>query len=152
MRSTARLVLPALLLSLVPVGATDLETEAKNIESMLMSPCCMTNTVAVHESGMSHQMRAEIREMLAAGRTEREIIDHYVGVHGPQILAMPAAEGFSLTPYLFPFLALLLACVALGLAMRRWRKADRVSTPSVTPPLPSGPYADRLQRELDRLD
>jgi cytochrome c-type biogenesis protein CcmH len=143
----------ALLLAIAPSAAdTDLETAAKHIEGRLMSPCCMTNTVAVHESGASYKMRREIREMLAAGQTERQILDHYVQIHGTQILAMPEAKGFSLTPYVFPLLFLLSAGGALAISIRRWRTSARgVASPAV-PPQPAGPWADRLRNELDRLD
>jgi cytochrome c-type biogenesis protein CcmH len=102
MRVTAIAAFCAVLLSVVPALAIDIEAEAEKIEGKLMSPCCMTNTVAVHESGASYEIRREIRAMLADGRTEAEIIDFYIAKHGPQILAIPEAKGFSLATYLFP--------------------------------------------------
>ena len=152
MRLTALAACCVVLLSIVPTPAADVEAEAEKIEGKLMSPCCMTNTVAVHESGASYEIRREIREMLAAGRTEAEIIDFYVEKHGPQILAIPEAKGFSMAPYLFPVVFLILAGGGLALAFRKWRKSDRDVTPAVEPPAPTGPYAERLKRELERLD
>jgi cytochrome c-type biogenesis protein CcmH len=152
MRVWARTVSCAVLLVAASAAAADLEAEAKRIEEKLMAPCCMTNTVAVHESGVSYEMRRQIREMLAAGRSEAEILDFYVEEHGPQILAIPEARGFSLTAYLFPVVFLVLAGVGLAIALRRWRASDREGEPAAGTPAPSGPYAERLKRELDRLD
>lgn len=152
MRVWALVVSWAVLLIVAPCAAADLESEAKRIEGKLMAPCCMTNTVAVHESGVSYQMRHEIREMLAAGRSEAEILDHYVAEHGPQILAIPEARGFSLAAYLFPLAFLVLAGAALAFALRRWRASDREVARRETPPAPEGPYAERLKRELERFD
>jgi cytochrome c-type biogenesis protein CcmH len=152
MRVWARAASCAALLVAASAAAADLEAEAKLIEEKLMAPCCMTNTVAVHESGVSYQMRRQIREMLAAGRGEAEILDFYVDEYGPQILAMPEARGFSLTAYLFPFVFLVLAGVGLAIALRRWRSSAREIEPAAEPPAPSGPYAERLKRELDRFD
>jgi cytochrome c-type biogenesis protein CcmH len=152
MRVTAFAALCVLLLSIAPAMAADIEADAKKIEGKLMSPCCMTNTVAVHESGASYKIRREIREMLAAGRTEAEILDFYVEEHGAQILAIPQAKGFSLAPYLFPVVFLLLAGGGLAVAFRKWRKSDRDVAPAEEPPAPTGPYAERLKRELERLD
>lgn len=135
------------------VSAADLEGTAERIEAKLMAPCCKTNTIAVHESAVAHRMRLEIREMLAAGRSEREILDFFVERHGPQILAMPEARGLSLMPYVFPFAFLALAGVTLAVALRRWRRNQRrEATASAAPPVPAGPYAERLRRELERLD
>ena len=101
--------------------AVDLETRAEALEGRLMSPCCMTNTVAVHESGASYKIRSEIRELLAAGRTDREILDHYVAEYGPQILSIPDARGFNLMAYLFPVGFLIAGVAVLMVAMRRWK-------------------------------
>jgi cytochrome c-type biogenesis protein CcmH len=152
MRTNTLLGLCVMLIGIAPTAATELETEAKQIENLLMSPCCMTNTVAVHESGVSHQMRRDIREMLAAGRTKEQILDFYVERHGPQILAMPEAKGFSMTAYLFPLVFILVACVALAVALRRWRMTDRDTPPPAEHPAPAGPYAERLKRDMERLD
>jgi cytochrome c-type biogenesis protein CcmH/NrfF len=141
-----------LLLVGVSAAAENLEAEARELEAKLMSPCCMTNTVAVHESGASAEMRREIREMLAAGQSEREILDHYVERYGPQILAMPEARGFSLVPYLFPLVFVILAGGALAVAVRRWRAAVPTEVPPTEPPLPSGSYAERLKQELEKLE
>jgi cytochrome c-type biogenesis protein CcmH len=152
MRVTVIATFCVVLLSITSAAATDIEAEAEKIEGKLMSPCCMTNTVAVHESGASYEMRREIREMLAEGRTEAEILDFYVEKHGPQILAIPEAKGFSLAPYLFPLVFLLLAGGGLAVAFRKWRRTDRDVEPTTVPPAPTGPYAERLKRELERLD
>jgi cytochrome c-type biogenesis protein CcmH len=152
MRVTAIAAFCAVLPWIVPALAIDIEAEAEKIEGKLMSPCCMTNTVAVHESGASYKIRREIREMLAAGRTEAEIIDVYVEEHGPQILAIPEAKGFSLATYLFPVVFLILAGGGLAIAFRKWRKTDRDVALTAEPAAPTGPYAERLKRELERLD
>jgi cytochrome c-type biogenesis protein CcmH len=145
-----------MLVLLTVVGALaadpDIETAARRIDARLMAPCCMTNTVAVHESGVAQSMRAEIRALLAAGRSEKEILDHFVARYGPQVLALPEARGFSLTPYLAPFGLMLLAAVGLVLAMGRWRRAERAAPRPAVPAPIAGPYADRLQRDLDELD
>ena len=152
MRLTAIGFLCVLLLSVSPAPGADLEDQAKRIEGKLMSPCCMTNTVDVHESGASYEIRREIREMLGEGRSESEILDHYVAEHGPQILAVPRAKGFSATAYLFPILFLILTVGGLTLAMRRWRATDRDAAPEPAQPAPDEAYAERLKRDLEELD
>jgi cytochrome c-type biogenesis protein CcmH len=150
MRIAACAVLVGLLLGSAALATEDIETRAKRLEGRLMSPCCMSNTVAVHESVASTRMRAEIRTMLAEGRNEQEILDFYVERHGEQILAMPRAKGFSLTAYLFPLVFFVAAGAGLAVVFRRWRKTDRPEEPAA--PAPTGPYAERLQRELENFD
>ena len=138
-------------LALATAPAADLEERAEVLEGRLMSPCCMTNTVAVHESGASYRMRAEIREMLAAGKTDREILDHYVAEYGPQILSIPDARGFNLTAYLFPIGFLMAGAAVLWFAMRRWKGPPQAATKTSFPP-PDSEYVRRLNRELRQLD
>jgi cytochrome c-type biogenesis protein CcmH len=137
-------------------AAADVEQRAKEIEAKLMSPCCMSGTVADHGSAIAYQMKDEIRAMLNDGQTEREILDHYVAQHGPQILSMPRAQGFNLTAYLVPAVLFLLGVVGVMLAVRRWQSGEHPAPAVQTGGAPSAPldpeYAERLQRELRKLD
>ena len=51
-------------------------------------------------------LRAKIREGLAAGKSEPQILEAMVAEFGPAILAAPPAEGFNLTAWVMPFAAL----------------------------------------------
>ncbi|MDX1387811.1 MAG: cytochrome c-type biogenesis protein [Acidobacteriota bacterium] len=133
------------------VAALDVETTARKLENELMTPCCMTNTLAEHYSGPASAMKAEIREMLAAGKTEQEILDFYVAKHGNLILAVPPAEGFNLTVYLVPMGMLALGAVALVLVAKRWRAREVEVDPADEAPLDPA-YAERVKRELRDLD
>jgi cytochrome c-type biogenesis protein CcmH/NrfF len=65
-----------LVLLLMPFGwafDSELETEAKAIEGLLISPCCWRQPVSVHFSPASDEVREEVREMLSAGLTREEI-------------------------------------------------------------------------------
>lgn len=140
------------LLAAVPAAADDLEKRARKVEGKLMAPCCMANTLAEHESGAAYKMKREIRAMLGAGLSEREILDHYVEVHGPQILSAPEARGFGLTAYLVPFVLLVGGVVLMFLAVRRW-SAMRAQSPPATKPQPIDPEdLARLERDLQKLD
>jgi cytochrome c-type biogenesis protein CcmH len=62
---------------------------AEKLERALLAPCCYQEAVATHNSEQAKAMRAEIAEMVAAGRTEREILDHYKQRYGARILVEP---------------------------------------------------------------
>jgi cytochrome c-type biogenesis protein CcmH len=144
----------AIFVVLVGIGAVraDVESSAKKLENELMSPCCMTNTVAEHYSGASSKMKTEIRQMLAEGKTEQEILDFYVEQHGPQILSVPPAQGFNLTAYLVPMAMLVLGAVALVFVVRKWRDRDKAAeTPTATADLDPA-YVERVQKELAERD
>jgi cytochrome c-type biogenesis protein CcmH len=127
--------------------SADPETRARRLEGLLMAPCCGANTLAEHESPAVDRMRREIRELLAAGRSEREILDRYVATLGPTILAVPPSRGFNLVVYLVPLLALIGGPLLLW---RRLRRRDRAAPPEpAAPPLDVDPaYRERLERQL----
>ncbi len=141
------------LLAAPPALGTGVEERAKKLEGKLMAPCCMANTLAEHESGPSTRMRREIRAMLAAGRSEREILDHYVGQYGPQILSAPEAKGFGLTAYLVPFVLLVGGAVLMYLALRRWAAMrTQIAGPTDEPAQIDPEHLARLERDLQKLD
>ena len=148
--------LPALCVLLFlasPAAAeTDLESRARDIDNKLMAPCCGANTVREHDSGPAMRMRAEIRQLLAEGKTEKQILDHFVAQHGEKILAMPEARGFNLLAYLLPVGFLVFGALFLVLALRRWRSQPTALAATGNAPLPDldPEYLARLRNEVEK--
>ena len=65
----------------------------RDIQDNLIAPCCWTQAISQHESGVSEEMREEVRTMVAAGMDREEILDHFVARYGERILA--ATEVFT---------------------------------------------------------
>lgn len=61
----------------------------KKIQERFIAPCCWSETVAVHRSETAEEMRTEIVRMVEAGKTEQEIVDHFVAQYGEKILMEP---------------------------------------------------------------
>jgi len=84
------LLVLALLVGAQP--ATSDTSQAKRIraiEDSLLSPCCYGGSVSTHMSGVAEQMREEISQMVAAGKSNQEIREFYVRQYGQQVLAEP---------------------------------------------------------------
>ena len=72
-------VIGALSLAVAGAGvAADVEREAREIEAMLIAPCCFSQQVSVHQSPAADEVRADVRARLAAGETRQQILDAYV--------------------------------------------------------------------------
>lgn len=67
----------------------------RKLQARFIAPCCWSESVAVHRSESAAQMRSEIAAMVDAGRSEQEIVAHYVALHGERILLEP--RGLKLT-------------------------------------------------------
>jgi cytochrome c-type biogenesis protein CcmH len=62
---------------------------ASEIEQRLIAPCCWTQTLDVHESELSTELRLEIRDRLARGETPVQIEDQLAARFGERIRAVP---------------------------------------------------------------
>jgi len=137
-----------------PTGAA-LEREARAIDAMLVAPCCFSQQVSVHQSDAAQQVKQDVRRRLAAGETQRQIVDAYVATYGKHILAEPRAEGFDLMLYATPFLMLLASVALIPLIIRRvsmHRLADATASGPRSDAAPSTAYDAQLDEELRDLD
>jgi cytochrome c-type biogenesis protein CcmH len=97
-----------------------LEEKARDIDGKLIAPCCWSQPVAQHYSEAADEIRLGVREMLAAGKSEQEILDYYVSIYGERILASPRARGFNLLAWVMPVVFFLAGVSLLVLILRNW--------------------------------
>lgn len=125
-------------------------TEAvQRVASQLMAPCCWSGTADAHTSQIAYDMRTQIREALAQGQSEQEILQAYVATYGERILAKPTKEGFNLLAWVLPFFALL----AGGYLLWRFlhRHVEPARAPVATAMNANDPYMQRLEKELQEF-
>ena len=124
----------------------------RDIENNLIAPCCWTQPISEHPSEISDLMRAEVKEMVAEGKSREAILDYYVARYGERILAAPRARGINLLAYAAPFAALILGGCGLFLILGK----RRAGAPAAAAPLPSpqnhNRYNDIIEKELRELD
>ena len=135
-------------------AATDIETQARELEGMLIAPCCFSQQVSVHLSAAADEMRQDIRKRLAAGETREQILDAYVAQYGNRVLAQPPAEGMARVLYILPPLALVLTAALVVLIVRRFTAAEATpaSVAYSTPVRIDERYGAKLDEELRDLD
>ena len=123
----------------------------REIEDTLIAPCCWNQPISQHYSEVSEQMRQEVRAMVAAGKSKREILDHYVAIYGERILAAPRARGINALAYLLPWAALLAGGGVLLVLLRKRRRAA-LAAPAAPPPPADARYDAVIEQELKELD
>jgi cytochrome c-type biogenesis protein CcmH len=135
----------------VPAAASGVVDE---ISANLMCQCGCTMVLNTCECGTADQMRGEIKAMLDQGKTKEEILNFYVGKYGDKVLSAPKAEGFNVSAYITPFLAILVSAFAIGLVARQWVHRSRASAAGADladmPVMLASPdeLRARMQREL----
>ena len=137
-----QLLLLALLPSLVLAGtAEQRQARVDHLEHAVLAPCCYTEPVAIHQSEIAVKMRLEIVKWVAMGRSDREILDTYVGLYGSKVLVDPRTVPRGWTPF-FPWLVLILGVFLVFWLLRRWRAAPRTPAALSTTEVPNLPDFD----------
>ena len=156
MRARLALVAVLALAALVPAAAAAAAEERASlaeIEKQVMCPVCGT-LLQLAESPQAQREKAFVKRLIEEGRTEAQIKDALVAEYGEEVLALPPDSGFSLSAYVVPIVALLIAAAALAIGVWRWRRAGGGPRDGGAARAggPSGEDADRLDADLARYD
>src|SRR5215216_871265 len=105
-------------------GAADCtKTSVSDLEDEVMCPVCGTSLGLAREAPQARRERAYIVRLVRRCRSKDEIKAALVGEFGDSVLALPSKDGFNLSAYVAPLLAMLLAGAAVVVALTRWRRA-----------------------------
>jgi cytochrome c-type biogenesis protein CcmH len=141
-----------------PTLSPELEAEARQLEALVIAPCCFSQQVSVHNSPAATEMRRDIRVRLAAGQQRPAILAAYTAEYGERILAEPPARGFNRVLYVLPPILGLAGIGVLFFVVRKFTRRARTSPAaeaSAAAPTPAPRQTamdDRLDEELRNLD
>ena len=127
------------------------KTSLADLEDEVMCTVCGTTLGLATEAPQAQRERAFIQSQVERCRSKEEIKASVVAEYGPEGLADPEAEGFSLAAYLVPVLVILGGGGAVALAALRWRRGRAVGRARSGPGPPAGD-ASRLEEDLGRYD
>src|SRR5690349_22227812 len=104
-RSAGGLVL---LLALHAFAADDatLERRAAALEKELRCLVCQNQTLAESNAPLAVDLRNQVREQLAAGKSEREVVDYLVARYGDFVRYRPPLKASTLLLWAGPFVFL----------------------------------------------
>jgi cytochrome c-type biogenesis protein CcmH len=91
----------------VTASAQEVDLRTRLIASKLRCPVCQNESVADSQSELSAQIRTVIRDKLAGGETEDQIVGYFVSRYGEWILLEPPRQGVLWFVWLAPVVALL---------------------------------------------
>ena len=110
-----------------------------------MGPLNMCTMIGCGHSG---PMKAEIKKMIADGKTDQQITNAFVQKYGKWVLSAPTMEGFNITAWIMPFVALIFGAMVVAYIVRNWR-AKANATPSPGPV--DVKYQDQVEEELKKF-
>jgi cytochrome c-type biogenesis protein CcmH len=136
-----------------PAGAQ--EGTLPDLEDEVMCIVCGVPLGQAPDAPQAERMRAFIVERSEQGLNEDEIKDALVAEFGEAVLATPDTEGFDLAAWLVPGLAILVAAVAIGFGVWRWRRetpGDSLGPGGSAEPPADPEESERLDADLARYD
>jgi cytochrome c-type biogenesis protein CcmH len=128
------------------------EARVQALGKQLRCPMCQGLSIADSSSSAARAQMDKVRELVAAGRSDREIRDYFTSRYGEWALLDPPASGMNLLVWLLPLLLLVGGGLAIARTMRRpvpVAPAATAGTEERTPPA-DDPYLEAVRAELRR--
>ena len=119
-----------------------LEIAVREVASELRCPVCQGESIQDSPAGLAQEMRAVVREQLAAGRSPEQVKKYFADKYGEWILLRPKARGWNVLVYVLPVVVLLLGAGIVMRATRRWAAPNGGGSPSE----PDEPRAEMAQQ------
>ncbi|HEX3884940.1 MAG TPA: cytochrome c-type biogenesis protein [Stellaceae bacterium] len=117
-----------------------LEARARHVGEELRCLVCRNQSIEDSEADLAHDLRVLVRQRIAAGDTDRQVIDYIHSRYGDFVLLRPPVEWSTALLWGGPAILLL---IGGGIVWRFYRSRP---TPGPTPPL-----SDDEQRRLAAL-
>lgn len=121
-----------------PAQAQSVDARALSIEQRLLCPQCTNLRLDVCDTILCADMRREVRDRVAQGQSDDEIIAYFHGRYGQRVLAEVPRTGFNLLLFGWVGGSLLLVAVVGAFVLLRLRR-----TASAVPVAPLGAADER---------
>jgi cytochrome c-type biogenesis protein CcmH len=96
-----------------------LEARARAVSKALRCVVCQNETIDESNAELAHDMRLMVRARIAAGDTNKQVLDYMVDRYGDFVLLKPRFTGETILLWLGPLLVLVLGAVALLRTLKR---------------------------------
>ncbi|MFC4639582.1 cytochrome c-type biogenesis protein [Deinococcus hohokamensis] len=127
------------------------EARAQTLGDNLRCPICTGVPITESTNDISREMLREVREQVAAGRSDREVYRFFAARYGNFVLLDPPKEGSGVLLWGAPLLALGAGGAVLWRVLRRRPPGSPAAGPSPVPDTePFDPFLAQVQRETTR--
>ena len=132
-------------------------TFLSSIRKELACDCGCGMTVQDCLGGMicseSRSYSNEVIDLLNAGKNREQVLQAMVAKYGEKILSAPTKEGFNLTAWTFPFIALILGGVIVWRVVAKWKtQSPIIASAGPATPKPEDTFYDkRFEEEFKKF-
>lgn len=102
------------------------EARAGRLERELACPVCTGESLAESNAPEARAMRDDMRERMAAGQSDSEIVSAYVRLYGERVKLKPDDGGVAMLAWGLPVVLFVVGGAALAAALVRWSRTPRL--------------------------
>lgn len=106
-----------------PIAGAQLFQRTNEVSALLRCPVCQGMSVADSPSEMAVNMKGQVRELLARGYTEEQILKYFELSYGQFVLLKPKFEGVNSLVWLLPVIALVIGGAIVFIKLRKLEQA-----------------------------
>lgn len=125
-----------------PIAGQQLFQRTNEVAALLRCPVCQGMSVADSPAEMAVNMKEQVRELLARGYTEKQILEYFELSYGQFVLLEPKFEGMNRLVWLLPVIALVIGGAIVFLKLRKLEAAPQPRNPATTV---EDPYRARVR-------
>jgi cytochrome c-type biogenesis protein CcmH len=130
-----------------PLSGQQLEQRTMAISAELRCPVCQGLAIGDSPSIMAANMKAQVREMLARGYTEEQILKYFEKSYGQFVLLKPKFQGVNALVWILPVAVLVIGFVLVVSKAKKLETAPLAAAPEE----PSDdPYLARVREMVEK--
>ena len=102
------------------------DNDVNQVAKKLYCPVCPNTPLDVCTTQACKDWRAQIRDQLASGWTDQQVMDYFVKQYGERVLAEPERGGFTSLVWMLPVLVVILGTILVWLVLKSWLARKKV--------------------------
>jgi cytochrome c-type biogenesis protein CcmH len=127
-----------------PLAGPELDTRTQQLAAQIRCPVCQGLAIGDSPSEMAMNMKHQVRELLARGFTEEQILRYFEHSYGQFVLLKPKFQGVNSLVWILPIAVLAFGALVVFIKARKL-EAPPPAAVSQEPAAPSDPYLDRVR-------
>jgi cytochrome c-type biogenesis protein CcmH len=132
-----------------PLSGSELNRITEDLTDRMRCPVCQGLSIADSDTMIAMAMKEEVRQFLAAGYTEEQILLYFEASYGEFIRLEPKPTGFNLLVWIAPVVALLIGFGIVAFRLRSREPAgDAEEIVEVAEDDELAAYRERVRREI----
>lgn len=125
-----------------PLTGQQLFVRTQEVGSLLRCPVCQGMAVSDSPAEMAVNMKEQVRELLARGYTEKQILQYFELSYGQFVLLKPKFEGVNSLVWMLPLIAL---AIGGAIVFAKIRRLQRAPVATHAEPADADPYVERVR-------